>query len=166
MAELQAHAQARGTEYSPQVFGVAAQLEDRGCVSGSLTEPAEKLLDDPNLVTVGGAGELLAVACEPTLAAGKHFGLQLRSVTGTPQAVVGDESRTYYTNLESGEAAAAGALISEVGLAELHEQAAALGAKQMGAKPADVPEAGEESLAALRAAVGDVTFETNGTTYV
>lgn len=162
LGELRGHAEAVGAIYVPEVFGVDAGLEDRGCEAGSANLPAEQLLADPLLNQHATGANLLNISCEPSLASGRNFGLQLRFVEGTPDAVTGDRTQTWYTNLDTGEVAAGSALLSEDGRTKLFSDASELGAKQLNMKVRDLPEANESLLASLSSATSDIVFTDDG----
>lgn len=82
MEELlwEAIGQTSGT-FTPEVFPESALLNDRGCVPGSLTWPAERVLTDPATGPVGATAT--AFICEVLEAYGNILGVGVRIVSGS-----------------------------------------------------------------------------------
>ncbi|MFV0432974.1 MAG: polysaccharide deacetylase family protein [Leucobacter sp.] len=91
-----------GADYAPQAFPVGSGLGDRGCVPGSLSWDAAKVLSNPATGPVGGSGT--AITCEPIAAFGSVVGVEMRTVTGSGKGVESDYTTIVYADLESGEA--------------------------------------------------------------
>lgn len=81
---------ATGGSFTPEVFPETANLNDRGCVPGSLTWPAGRVLTEPTTGPTGTVGT--AMTCEVLEAFGNILGVGVRVVSGNAEA--GAESAT------------------------------------------------------------------------
>lgn len=109
-----------GVDYKPQGMPVGSNLQERGCVSGSSYLEADKILADPALSAASG-DQKLSVACDVFYASGPVLAQRLRFVTADGGgAVTGDETREFYTDLESGAAADTKGLLKVDDPAELY----------------------------------------------
>ncbi len=91
---------ATGKSFEPEVFPVDAGLGDRGCVPGSLSWPAERVLASPETGPTGGSGT--AVTCEIVAMFASVVAVSMRTVTGTEEAITRDARVTLYADLASG----------------------------------------------------------------
>lgn len=91
---------ATGQPYAPQAHPVESGLAERGCVPGSAAWPASEVLSRPETGPAGGSGT--AITCELTGAFGSTIAVTLRTVTGGPAGVTGDEKRPLYVDVASG----------------------------------------------------------------
>lgn len=96
---------ATGGSFTPEVFPESANLNDRGCVAGSLTWAAERVLTDPATGPVGAVGT--SITCEVLEAYGSIIGVGVRVVTGsasesTEAAIAVDRVSNIYINVSDG----------------------------------------------------------------
>ncbi len=162
MTQLEAQAQTRGVNYSPEAHGTGAGLTERGCVSGSTFLPGEDILNNSALSPTG-EGEVLSITCDPVLSAGDVFAERIRFVKGSAGTPSSDTATTIYTNMKSGQAAIETDLISDGGVSALFADLGHQLAESAALPGTTEPAATEELLEQLRASIKGVAFGTDST---
>lgn len=99
-----------GHEVVPEVYGVDAGLEQRGCVDGSLDWPADELLQDPRTGPTGGSG--VAMTCEVVSAFGDFVGVGFRTVSNMGSSLT-DTEAVLYADVAAGADAEPGGIWAE-----------------------------------------------------
>lgn len=152
-----------GKRYAPQVHATSAKLSDRGCVPGSAAWAASDVLTRSETGPIGGAG--VAVTCEVTAAFASTLVIQMRIVTGAPDAVESDASESWVVNVDSGEAAEAGKRWSDDAAEELWLRAVELLRQDAGGlSSAEIQPPDENQLSLTQAALDAARHAPSGGT--
>ncbi|WP_290807963.1 polysaccharide deacetylase family protein [Herbiconiux sp.] len=122
-AAIAEHAALTGTPYRPAANAPAIPPEQRGCVPGSTTRPAEELIADPAFTPPSPNGApTLTVTCEIVAAAGSILVEALRVTTATGGQITADQTTIYYAETSGAFVTTSDTLISDDGLRALLPQ--------------------------------------------
>lgn len=99
--ELRAAINSTGASYTPQTYAAEPGRTERGCVSGSASQPAAEVLSGVETGPAGGAG--IAVTCELAGAHGNLIEVRLRVVAGNAERVTHDRLSVLFVDLSSGQ---------------------------------------------------------------
>ena len=86
-----------GVAVTPEVFPVGSGLGDRGCVTGSISWDADRVLTDPQTAPAGGTGT--AITCDVLAAFGSTVAVAIRTVTGAAGVASSDQKVALYVDL-------------------------------------------------------------------
>lgn len=150
--KLRAGIAAAGGGYAPQAHPVEAGLAARGCVNGSTSWAAARVLARPETGPAGGKGT--AVTCEVTGAFGSLIEVRMRIVTGEGKKIESDSTSVLYADVANGDAVEIVDEWTDAAPGELWRAAVELLRREAGAlSTAPLAEPGEDQLALARTAL-------------